>query len=275
MKIGFTLIELLVVIAIIAILAALLLPALSAAKKRATAAVCLGNQKQLALGWLMYRDDNQDWMVNMNTYTNSLGQKPWRYINPPVPPVTTGLSPEEAYLATFRAGFQQGALSAYCSDPNVIHCPGDTRFKLPVGSGFAFGSYSGLGSLNGSQTDTAGGNFDIRKSSQLRRYSNLLMFVEENDPRGENIGSWQFLYVGGPPFYIGGHFQDSPAVFHGNTSTFNYLDGHAASRKWVDGETIAYAASMNPNKYSQLPPAASTPNDARWVSEGYAARNNP
>jgi prepilin-type N-terminal cleavage/methylation domain-containing protein/prepilin-type processing-associated H-X9-DG protein len=56
-KPAFTLIELLVVIAIIAILAALLLPALSAAKRKAQEAACKNNLKQMSLAAFMYGND--------------------------------------------------------------------------------------------------------------------------------------------------------------------------------------------------------------------------
>jgi prepilin-type N-terminal cleavage/methylation domain-containing protein len=69
---AFTLIELLVVIAIIAILAAMLLPALSRAKAKATNVHCMNNTHQLMICWSMYADDNNDLLApNDYPYTTA------------------------------------------------------------------------------------------------------------------------------------------------------------------------------------------------------------
>ncbi len=56
-KRAFTLIELLVVIAIIAILAAILFPVFAQAREKARQTSCLSNTKQMALGFMMYKQD--------------------------------------------------------------------------------------------------------------------------------------------------------------------------------------------------------------------------
>jgi prepilin-type N-terminal cleavage/methylation domain-containing protein/prepilin-type processing-associated H-X9-DG protein len=54
---GFTLIELLVVIAVIALLMSILMPALNAAREQSRKAVCAQNEKNTALGLIMYAND--------------------------------------------------------------------------------------------------------------------------------------------------------------------------------------------------------------------------
>ena len=75
---GFTLIELLVVIAIIALLMAVLMPALSAAKKLAAGAVCVSNHRSLLTGWIMYADDYDGGLINNQAcYDTPEYRTPW------------------------------------------------------------------------------------------------------------------------------------------------------------------------------------------------------
>jgi len=261
------LIELLVVIAIIAILAALLLPALTKAKQKATAAACLSGNKQLALAWAMYADEHLNRMVNTYTAPNAKGDKPWRYVTPPVAPqIPVGSKPEQVKLITYREGYKQGALYPYASNPDIAHCPGDTRIRL-TGTSFAWCSIAGVGPLNG---ETA----ELYKTTELKHPSEMIVWIEESDSRGENLGSW-IMNSASLPNFTGASFIDSPAVFHINSSTFGFADGHASARKWMDAATVAYAASMDYNKYDKRPGAAATPRDAPWVARRYpTARNN-
>jgi len=274
---AFTLIELLVVIAIIAILAALLLPALSKSKIHAMTATCINAQKQLALSWLQYANDNKDKLIQMDPQDWNSGVVSWRCDNwnPVKLAVPASTSAQQKHIYEMELAFQEGGFWPYMPNVNALHCPADLRANSPAGPDietgatsppgyFAWVSYSGAGGLNG-----ANGSI-LLKLSDIKHVSSRFVFAEENDPRNENEGSWD---EGWQP-----ELEDSTACWHIRSSTFSFTDGHVESHQWLDPVNIAYALNMNPNKYSGggADPSLSTcPHDLRFVFGGFATTANP
>jgi prepilin-type N-terminal cleavage/methylation domain-containing protein/prepilin-type processing-associated H-X9-DG protein len=65
-RIGFTLIELLVAIAIISLLAALLFPVFSQVREKGRQTVCLSNERQVGIAFIMYAQDNDEIILPAN-----------------------------------------------------------------------------------------------------------------------------------------------------------------------------------------------------------------
>jgi prepilin-type processing-associated H-X9-DG protein len=113
-----------------------------------------------------------------------------------------------------------------------------------------------------------------------RRY----LWIEENDPRGENQGAWVMGNAGtatASPALSDAAMEDSVAAWHGNVSTFSFADGHTESHKWLDGPTVAFATSMDPWKYAPhnrapaAPTFAQAPDDIYFLASDYTTQQNP
>ena len=276
---GFTLIELLVVIAIIAILAAMLLPALAMAKRKAHMAACLNNQKQMGLAYVMYADDNNDKLIGSGTKTSyDVGSGYWRLgyttSGPPGTPPTLSQAPPAGLSGValsdwyIQEGYAEGPLFQYARSTAVIHCPGDTRERS---NRPGYDSYS-IGWNVGDNVKfypTAGGP-PLMKLSAIKHASDRIIWVEENDQRGDNFGAWAFFYSATAPVW-----GDDIANFHGNGSSFGFADGHAENHRWMLADTIKMANSTTYSWPYPTSPAGLANVDLAWINQRWPCTENP
>ena len=225
---AFTLIELLVVIAIIAILAAMLLPALSSAKKRATGISCLSNTKQLQLGLIMYSNDNNDAMLGP---TPAPGYPEW-CANDMV----------QVPSATNEALIVASPTYQYLKSGKVFHCPAD---NVPLRSGGynPIRSYSMnvlIGAVPTPHYDLESALINSGKLLRAKKYTSLgapgpqnifvLWDEQENSINDEQTFPFtgaQFLSF--PPSLS---WLDAPSGRHGNAAGISFADGHSEVKKW-------------------------------------------
>ena len=272
-KKGFTLIELLVVIAIIAILMAVLMPALNIAREQARGIGCMSNQKTMGLAYVMYADDNDSSMCGgMARYAPINGIPPW--VMPPLDYQAGGgfsqMPSGDVTLEQRHNGLREGALFPYIKDIGAYHCPGDNRIRQGTSNGrqlqhLLYRSYSLPDFLRAYESS------DPKKITDFKSPATKMLFVEEiydAPSNNHNVDGWSY----NPRT---NSLWDPLGIFHSNSCTFSFMDGHAAVKKWNDKRTVIYfmsrsqAAAMGFGKNTPFNP----PNeDLVWLDQHYPGK---
>jgi prepilin-type N-terminal cleavage/methylation domain-containing protein/prepilin-type processing-associated H-X9-DG protein len=246
---GFTLIELLVVIAIIAILAAMLLPALSMAKRQAQGTQCESNLKQIATGWSMYIGEFQKLPsstgnANITTVqTDGNYGDGWCVGRMDVPPCAT--DPVGSALIADSIMFP------YVHSPLVYRCPADASTMLnglvhPFGGAGtnrvrSIDMNAWVGDWEGGQTIMDPSAIEkyataFAKPNDISRPSGTMLNIDENPATINdcNFECWPDSTT----------WTDIPATYHVGACGMSWCDGHAEIHQWHDDTILHFALEM-------------------------------
>lgn len=238
---AFTLVELLAVVAIVAIVASFLFPALSQAKGKAHSITCMNNQRQLAVAWSLYAQDNSDRLANnygaaeikqllsRNQNVNWAGSVlNWEL----TPDNTNHVLNTRATLGRYLAG-----------NAAPYRCPSDFSVSgLQRSAGWTGRCRSiSMNAMVGDAGEFTRGGSNVNNPTYIQylRMSDFLdaarifVFIEEHP---DSINDGYFLNK----IYSQG-WHDLPASYHAGAANLVFGDGHAEIRRWQGEGTKAPA----------------------------------
>lgn len=245
--VAFTLIELLVVIAIIAILAALLLPVLSRSKSKAESLTCINHQKQLALAWHLYADDNTDSCVNNHGVPETLAKRQ-TWANNVQDWEASDDNTNLIYLTDSKlAPFANRSAGIY-------KCPSD-REPGPNGPRIRSMSMNAMVGNPGELTNQFNPTYvQFFKKTQIANPSGIFVFLDE---QADTLNDGFFVNRLDESFW-----GNVPGSYHNGGANFAFADGHVEYHRWI------VPATVQPVRHTRIDKFAASPStDFDWLKQ--------